>query len=206
MKITESKFVGSFPGYEHAPRLGLPEIAIGGRSNVGKSSLINSLLNRKGLAQTSKTPGKTTLLNYYRVAGAGKAKKDFLCLVDLPGFGYAKVSQEMRKSWQKLVEEYIENSHNLRGFLLLIDSRRGLREEEIQLVEYLLYKKRLICPILTKSDKLKNTEKSAIVTETTRQLSQYGESVFFPILHSSKDGIGDSLIWRWMNERIKNES
>jgi len=204
MKFTDSKFVGSYPGYESTPRHNLPEIAIGGKSNVGKSSLINSLLKRKKLAQTSKTPGKTRLLNYFVIEG--KPGKSLMYFVDLPGYGYAKVSAETRKSWQPLVEGFLEKSTNLRGFLLLIDSRRGIGEDEDKLLEYLSYKIINTCPVLTKSDKLNRQDKSKIVRETSAKVKEYGDMIHFPILHSSVSGEGNDLIWRWMDERIKDES
>jgi GTP-binding protein len=203
MKITESKFVGSYPGYENAPRPGLPEIAVGGRSNVGKSSLINSLLNRKNLAQTSKDPGKTKLLNYFEIMTKGG--KPIMHFVDLPGYGYAKVSIHMRRGWKSLVEGYIEGSPNLKGFLLLVDSRRGVENEEIQLVEYLVDNGRPVFPVLTKCDKLKKNQRAEVVRNTVEALTSYGDAVFFPVLHSAKNGTGNDMIWRWMNERISDE-
>jgi GTP-binding protein len=203
MKISQAKFVGSFPDYKKAPRTGLPEIAFGGRSNVGKSSLLNSLVKRKSLAQISKDPGKTRLLNYYTIANS--AGKDAAYFVDLPGFGYARVSKEIRLSWKKLIESYIEESLELRGFVILIDSRRGLQEEETQLIEYLLLKKRKVCPILTKADKLSRQEGSDIVRETSRILMPLGENLHHPILHSSAKKIGNDLLWRWIDERILND-
>jgi len=204
MRFTDATFAGSFPDYEKAPKTGLSEIAFGGRSNVGKSSLLNSLLKRKELARISKTPGKTRLLNFFVLSD--KEGKPLACFVDLPGFGYAKVSAAERKSWQSMVERYIEKSSLLKGFLLLIDSRRGVQEEEHQLVEYLLHQGKMVCPVLTKSDKLNRSQKADVVKKTTEILGPFGENVNYPILHSSKDGMGNDLIWRWMNERINDES
>ncbi len=204
MKYTNAEYVGSYPDYKMAPRSGAPEISFGGRSNVGKSSLINCLVKRRNLAQTSKTPGKTKLLNFFSLSD-GK-KKEQLFLVDLPGFGYARVSAETRRGWQGFVEAYIEGSEQLRGFILLIDSRRGLQEEEIQLVEYLIAHGKNTCPVLTKSDKLNRSQGSQIVRETTAILGPYGELVHMPILHSAVSGNGNDLIWRWIIERIDNET
>lgn len=204
MRFGSARFVGSYPDYKQAPRLGLPEIAIGGRSNVGKSSLINSLVNRKKLAQISKTPGKTRLLIFFALSGQNE--KEELFLVDLPGYGYARVPESIRRSWQTLVERYIEASHYLKGFILLIDSRRGVENEELQLVEYLLSLDKKICPVLTKSDKLKRSQGSEVVKKTMDILGRFGENVHYPILHSSKNGRGNMPIWRWMRERISDES
>lgn len=204
MRLASARFVGSYPDYKQAPRVGLPEIAIGGRSNVGKSSLINSLVKRKKLAQISKTPGKTRLLIFFALSGQNG--KEGLFLVDLPGYGYARVPESMRQSWRKLVEGYIEASHYLRGFILLIDSRRGVENEELQLVEYLLSLDKKICPVLTKSDKLTRSQGSEVVKKTVEILGRFGENVHYPILHSSKNGRGNGPIWRWMSERINDES
>ena len=204
MRFNKAKYLASYPQFKLAPKLNLPEFAFGGRSNVGKSSLINSILNLKKLAQTSKTPGKTKMLNYFKIMD--NKNSDKLLFVDLPGFGYAKVSLSMKKSWQKLVEDYVEGSTYLQGFLLLIDSRRGLRDEELQLVEYLIHIDRDICPVLTKSDKLNNQQRSKVVRDTTEQLRVFNSKPLFPILHSAKTGRGNDLLWRWMSERISDES
>ena len=192
--------MGSFPDYKKAPHTGLPEIAFGGRSNVGKSSLLNSLVKRKSLAQISKDPGKTRLLNYYVITNLNG--KDAAYFVDLPGYGYARVSKEIRLTWKKLIEDYIEQSSELMGFVILVDSRRGLQDEELQLIEYLLSKNRSVCPVLTKADKLTRQEGSNIVRSTSKILMTMGEMLNHPILHSSVKKSGNDLIWRWIDERI----
>ena len=201
MKLTDAKYVGSYPDYKMAPKSILPEISFGGRSNVGKSSLINSLVKKRNLAQVAKAPGKTKLLNYFVLSD--KPGRDFLHFVDLPGFGYAKVSVETRQNWQKIIEAYIEGSKNLKGFCILIDSRRGLQDEELQLIEYLKIQQKNICLILTKSDKLTRQEGSLIVKKTAEELKHLGGEAIFPVLHSAKTGVGNDLIWRWIAERIK---
>ena len=203
MKFASARFVGSFPDYRQVPRTGLPEIAVGGRSNVGKSSLINSLLRRKKLAQISKSPGKTRLLNFFAVSDA--KGNDQLYFVDLPGYGYARVSESMRRSWKALVEGYVESSAGLRGFVLLIDSRRGLQDEEFQLVEYLISCGRDVCPVLTKSDKLSKTAAATVLKKSAAALERYGDMVAQPMLHSSKTGGGNQSIWGWLKERMDDE-
>lgn len=204
MRYSKARFLASYPDYKLAPKSGLPEIAIGGRSNVGKSSVLNSLLNQRKLAQISKAPGKTRMLNYFAVMNNKNVDK--LHFVDLPGYGYAKVSRDLRDSWKTLVESYVENSQQLKGFLILIDSRRGIEEDDIQLIEYLHSLGKKVCPILTKSDKLGRQQKTLIVRQSAGLLAQIGKEDLFPILHSSKTGEGNDLIWRWIGERISDET
>jgi len=204
MKYSKARFLASYPNYKQAPKIGLPEIAFGGRSNVGKSALLNSLLNQKKLAQISKTPGKTRLLNYFAVMD--NKNRDKIYFVDLPGYGYAKVSRDMRDSWKALIEGYLENSQQLKGFLALIDSRRGVQDDDIQLMEYLHSLGRKICPILTKSDKLGRQQKTQILRTSTEVLSRIADEDLLPILHSAKTGMGNDLIWRWIGERIDDET
>lgn len=131
------------------PDDGLPEVAVLGRSNVGKSSVINALVGRKNLARTSSTPGKTRRIYFFRVEGA-------LYLVDLPGFGWAKVGREERAAWQPMVESYLRGTRAaLRGAIVLIDLRRGPGDEERSLLEWLRSEGIEVRVIWTKSDKLK---------------------------------------------------
>ena len=153
MNIAAAKFEGAaglasqlFPG-------NLPEVAFSGRSIVGKSSLINKLLNRKSLARTSATPGKTITVNFYRVGDAR--------LVDLPGYGYAKVSFSERMRWSELVEGYFNDDRDLRLVLQLIDMRHPPSEEDINMLHYLLEREIPFQVILTKSDKLNATQRKA---------------------------------------------
>jgi GTP-binding protein len=132
----------------------LPEVAVMGRSNVGKSSLINAVLGRRKLARTSGRPGKTRRIHFYRVA-------DEFYLVDLPGYGYAAASKEERKSWQPMVESYLRGSRKaLRGAVLLVDVRRGPEEEEAQLLEWLAAENIPAAIAVTKSDKLSRSRAS----------------------------------------------
>ena len=204
MKIQQAKFVGSFPSYELAPQNKLPEIAVGGRSNVGKSSLINSLLGQRKLAQISKSPGKTRLLNYFTVIRQGG--RELFHFVDLPGFGYARVGAAERNNWQKMIEGYVENSVRLRGFILLIDARRGPEDEEMQLIEYLILHKKYICPIFTKTDKMTRQDNINMAREADEMFREFGNRVGQPILHSSVKKTGNDLIWHWILERIGDES
>lgn len=133
------------------PAPGAPEVAFLGRSNVGKSSLLNKLVGRKSLARTSSTPGKTRLLHWYRV----ERRTGELWLVDLPGYGYAKVSREERERWQPLIESYLDARETLRAAVLLQDLRREWSEDESLLVDWLAERGVPVLVALTKTDKLK---------------------------------------------------
>ncbi len=147
------KFVTSVFKVEDLPKVDLPEVILCGRSNVGKSSFINSIFNRKDLAKTSATPGKTRSINYYLI------DKNFY-LVDLPGFGYAKVSLAERKKWAKLITDFLFSSANIDLAIHLIDSRHNPTELDIQLNKMLKRLEKPYIVILTKSDKLKQSEYS----------------------------------------------
>lgn len=123
MKIVSAEFIRSCDGPEQFPHDHLPEVAFVGRSNVGKSSLINSLLSRKGLAKVSSTPGKTRAINFFRVTTTNPSARQFY-VVDLPGYGYAKVAKSVRSHWKPMVESYLIDRAPLRGVLLLVDVRR----------------------------------------------------------------------------------
>ena len=133
------------------PDNGWPEIALAGRSNVGKSSLINALLNRKAIARVGNTPGKTRVINFYNV-------NDELMLVDLPGYGYAKVSKAEKKSWGKLAETYLAVRKTLRTILLLVDIRHEPTEDDCIMMDYIRQTGRVAVIVATKADKISRIE------------------------------------------------
>lgn len=182
MKVSSVEFVGAAAKPGGYPKLPHPEIAFAGRSNVGKSSLINRLLNRK-IARTSNTPGRTQQLNFFVINNA-------LTFVDLPGYGYAKVSKGERAAWQRLIEDYLINSPNLCGVVLIVDLRRGPEDEEYALFEFLAHYNRPFLVVATKSDKLKRSQRE-------RQRKALGERLngYPPLLFSSQDGIGKDELW-----------
>jgi GTP-binding protein len=147
VRVTAARFEGAAaqPGQE--PAAGPPEIAIGGRSNVGKSSFLNSLLGRRGLARTSRTPGRTREVNFFLV-------NERFRLVDLPGYGFAVGPERDREAWGPLVETYLRTRETLRGVVLLTDVRRGLQNEEIELLGFLAEAGRPALLVVTKIDKL----------------------------------------------------
>jgi GTP-binding protein len=163
VRVRQVEFAGAIaePGKPAPERL--PQVAVAGRSNVGKSTLLNRLVGRKKLARTSKRPGKTTEINFYRVNGR------FL-LADLPGYGFARVPDEVRRRWGPLIESYLGGSPDLLGIVLLIDARHGPTDDDRRMVEYLA---RLGLPalfVLTKIDKLKRAERRKAVERAKREL------------------------------------
>ena len=134
------------------PASGLPEVAFSGRSNVGKSSLINRLVNRKNLARTSATPGKTATINFYRL--------DSMRMVDLPGYGYAKVSDSERRRWSELIEGYFDDDRDMRLVVQLWDMRHDPSKDDYQMLEYMVERGIPFIIVLTKSDKLNKTERA----------------------------------------------
>jgi GTP-binding protein len=162
------------------------EVAFAGRSNVGKSSLLNALVNRKNLARTSSTPGRTQALNFFRV-------DDRLTFVDLPGYGYARVSLEVKRSWRGMVETYLRNRPNLKAVVVIVDIRRDLEEDDRSFMEWLIQEKKEVIPVLTKVDKLTRKERDSRVREMERELS--GIISQKPTLFSAKTGEGRREIW-----------
>jgi GTP-binding protein len=162
------------------------EVAFAGRSNVGKSSLLNILVNRKNLARTSSTPGRTQALNFFRV-------NDRFTFVDLPGYGYARVSREVQRSWRGMVEAYIKNRPNLKAVVVIVDMRRDLEEDDRSLMEWLEQEGKNVIPVITKVDKLTRKERDSRVREMEREIS--GIVPQKPILFSAKTGEGRKEIW-----------
>ena len=169
------------------------EMAFIGRSNVGKSSLINTLLNRKSLARTSSQPGKTQTINYYNI------NKEFY-LVDLPGYGYAKISKEVQAKWKKMTMNYFENSKMLRVVFQLVDIRHEPSQKDISMYHDLL--ECGFCPIIiaTKSDKIKPSQKHKHISVIKKKLSLLeGTPV---IMFSSSNGDGRDELWEYINEYV----
>ena len=153
MEIKKAQFVISNSDVRKCPDTGLPEYAFIGRSNVGKSSLINMLANRNGMAKTSATPGKTMLINHFII-------NDEWYIVDLPGYGYAKVSDTERRRWSELIEGYFDDDRDLRLVLQLWDIRHDPSKDDYQMLEYMVERGIPFIIILTKSDKLNKSERA----------------------------------------------
>jgi len=153
MKIFSAEFIKSATKPSEYPAGTLPEIAIAGKSNVGKSSLINTLVNRKNLAKTSSEPGRTQTINFFRV-------NEKISLVDLPGYGFAKAPLEVRRAWKPMVETYLQTREAIRLVILILDSRRGLSPDDSTLLDWLEYHEIPVLIVLTKADKLSQFERA----------------------------------------------
>jgi len=162
--MIDCQFVGSFYALEQLPRDRRPQIAVAGRSNVGKSSLLNRLVGRKKIAKVSATPGKTRALNFFLI-------DQRYYFVDLPGYGFAKVPVPVRESWGKLIESYLEQSAHLAGLILLIDIRRDPTAEDMQMLEWLAARELPALIALTKVDKVKRGERAKRVQKLKAELS-----------------------------------
>ena len=149
--ISSAEFITSASRPEQYPREDLPEMAFAGRSNVGKSALINCLVQRRKLVRTSRTPGRTQLINFFKINSA-------FMFVDLPGYGYARVSQSLRATWGPMVETYFDSRPNLRGIVQIMDLRHPPTPEDLSLWNWLRDKNIPAVPILTKADKLSRTK------------------------------------------------
>jgi len=195
MKIKSVKFSGSVVNFNKIRLHRLPEIAIAGRSNVGKSSLINCLVNRKKLARTSSTPGKTRVLNYYCI-------NERYYLVDLPGYGYARVSQQERASWKKLVESYLTRNLFLRGVIQIIDSRHGITDLDREMINWLAALTIPTLLVATKTDKLPRSKAMHLINQLEREATELGVSVLVPFSAVTKQG--KDQIWRSITELLEH--
>jgi GTP-binding protein len=185
MTKVRARFVISAAQPSDFPPPSLPEIAVVGRSNVGKSSLINALVGESGLARTSRTPGRTRLVNWFEI-------DERFHLVDLPGYGYAAVSRATRESWRPLIEGYLSERKTLAGVMLLIDIRRGVQDEELDFVPWLEARETPIVVALTKSDKLAKNKRTLEVTRVRQTLGLRRDPLAVSVL--SSDGISE--LWR----------
>ncbi len=195
MIIKSTEFIKSAVKPGQYPETAYPEIAFAGRSNVGKSSLINALLNRKRLVKTSSTPGRTRLLNFFLVNQA-------FTFVDLPGYGYAKVTKSMQKTWKPMIENFLATRLQLQSVVLLMDIRRTPRQGEADLLSWL--ERYQIPPILilTKCDKLSKTKRIRQQTMIAQRLEIAKAQL---ILFSAKTRLGRDIVWERLMAMINTE-
>jgi GTP-binding protein len=199
--IAEARALGGLPAAE------APEIALAGRSNVGKSTLLNRLAGRKGLARTSKTPGRTRglvmfSLRFRRKPGGPDVPVDELRLIDLPGYGYAQVSRTERNAWQPLIEGYTRTRRALALFVILIDARRGIEDEERQLYEWLGTENVPAQIVFTKVDKLTASARG-LLRERARASFRGGRRSAGPLFVSGETGEGVDGLWAAIFEAVR---
>ena len=193
MQIKQTEFVKSCAHSSQLPTPEFPEIAFSGRSNVGKSSLINKLMNRRNLAQTSNTPGKTRLLNYYLI----NRNTHF---VDLPGYGFAKRSKAERKTWASLIEAYLTTRDRLRGIVQLIDARHDPSVEDMEMIRWLGSERTPFLIVATKVDKLSKTKADKQLNKSLAAIADVAEVDF--LAFSSVSGQGRAEVLHWIDDVI----
>jgi GTP-binding protein len=195
VKILGAEMVAAAARTDQFPPEGPPEVAFLGRSNVGKSSLLNRLVQRRSLARTSGTPGKTRLIHWYRVERPGRET----LLVDLPGYGYARVARSERQRWQALIESYLEGRATLRCAVLLQDLRRDLSEDEDLLIAWLRERDIPVILALTKCDKLKQMRRAARVGALRRRCDLPDDRI---VPTSAEKDLGIEELWRAIDAEL----
>jgi GTP-binding protein len=171
------------------PTLDLPEVAFAGRSNVGKSTLINALLHRKKFARVSNTPGRTREINFFSV-------NDTFVLADLPGYGYARVSKERRAAWRPLIEGYLQGSPTLRGVVQLLDARRSPNDDDLQMLEFLAHVGTPAVIVATKVDKLTKAQRTTRIKELALEAGVTGDQVipFSAVTGEGRDELAEAIV------------
>ena len=175
------------------PKSNIPEIAFAGRSNVGKSSLINKLLNRNSLARVSSNPGKTATINFYNI-------DDTLNIVDLPGYGFARVSPAEKKKWAQMIDEYLNTRESLKQVILLVDSRHKPTQDDMIMLNFIRHVCDRAVVVATKFDKLKKSEQEASLHQIITTLSLSGDDVIIPF--STVTGVGKDEFWYYVEDEI----
>lgn len=196
MKITKAEFFKSSPDLKNCPDGDIPEFAFIGRSNVGKSSLINMLVSKKGLAKTSSKPGKTKLINYFMI-------DDTWFLVDLPGYGFAKIAKAMRENWEKSSRNYLLKRDNLKAIFLLIDSRIPPQKIDLEFMDWLSENDRPFLIVFTKCDKLSGSKVQANIKSYAQTLKARYEELPIAFTSSATEGSGKEEILSLISEIIE---
>jgi len=201
MKILAAEFLRSCVQPDDFPRDGLPEVAFVGRSNVGKSSLINSMVRRKALAKVSRTPGKTRAVNFFKITTDDPGLKAFY-LVDLPGYGYAKAAKSVIAQWGPMIERYLEGRFQLRAVVQLVDAR-GIEGHDVSTYRWLCERVRRPVLVATKVDKLSRSERTgslAAMRDTFRLPQSHP-----PLAHSSVTHEGRDELWQVIRTEVNRE-
>lgn len=193
MKVTKAEIVISAVSKNQYPNTDFPEIALAGRSNVGKSSFINRLIDRKNLVRTSSKPGKTRTLNFYNI-------NDRFYFVDVPGYGYAKVSKQERNRWGKMMEEYFETREQLQAVILIVDIRHDPTKEDMQMFEYVTYLNIPLLVVATKLDKIPKTKQANHIKRMKSHFQSEEDVTVIPF--SAETGINKEIIWQKIEQWV----
>ena len=193
MKVTNAEIVISAVSQKQYPNDRLSEIALAGRSNVGKSSFINKMINRKSLARTSSKPGKTQTLNFYRI-------NEVFYFVDVPGYGYAKVSKKEREAWGRMMEEYFIERENLRAAALIVDIRHDPTADDVTMYDFLKHYELPVIVVATKLDKIPKGKRAKHLKRTAQALDLEENDIIIPF--SSETGEGKDAAWSAIEQYI----
>ena len=196
MNFNKAEFEFAAGKASQLPPSSFPEVIFSGRSNVGKSSLINKLVNRKALARVSATPGKTATINFFKV--------DKFHLVDLPGYGYAKVSKNEKQRWAELMEGYFNQDRDFRLVVQIVDMRHAPSKEDMDMIRYLYDRKLPFVIVFTKKDKLKKSQQTKRLTELDEELAGFEEIPKFPF--SAVTGEGTDEIRDYITSCVENKA
>ena len=197
--LSKATFTISAPDIRKLPEDNGIEVAFAGRSNAGKSSALNTLTNQRGLARISKTPGRTQLINVFEIA-------DNKRLIDLPGYGFAKVPLEMKKKWQKALGEYLEKRESLKGLVVLMDIRHPLKDLDMDLIEWAVDSELPVLALLTKSDKLSQGKRSAEVLKVKKILDELNGDIkvqAFSSLKRTGTEQANTVICDWFSDDLE---
>lgn len=195
MIIKKSEYAVSAVKESQYPKDNFPEIALAGRSNVGKSSLINTLINRKNLARTSSQPGKTQTLNFYLINGE-------FYLVDVPGYGYAKVSQKKRQEFGEMIQDYLETRENLKGLMILVDGRHEPTKGDIAMYQYAQYLDLPILVVATKIDKIKKSQVNKAISVIKKSLGLRDKDQLLTFSSVQKFHLAE--LQGWVEDRLED--
>lgn len=192
IKILDAQFVTTATKLEEYPRHNVPEVAFVGRSNVGKSSMINTLANRRKLVRVSNTPGRTRTLNFFDVTLENKAKKRVVRLCDLPGYGFAKVAKSERLAWDRMIDTYLQNRHTLKAVVTIIDGEIGPTADDLEMLDFLQDKPPRILVVATKLDRLGKAARKPQLQKIKEKLELPDGAV---LGFSAVENIGHDDVW-----------
>lgn len=181
MNFQQATFQASYGTFSQLPPCTGMEIAFAGRSNVGKSTLLNKIFNRKALARVSAVPGKTATINFYWIAP--------ITFVDLPGYGYAKVAKTEKRRWAELIDGYLESDRDIRLIFLLLDMRHAPSKDDLQMIDYLIAQEMPFVIVLTKADKLNQSQRKARMKAFAEEIPYFDEIHVIPFSAMTREGI-----------------